>query len=128
MDSLLSGRGDVRKTLIPNLKFKVRDRRDACPTTFLCLNALYLCAFCTVWWPKRFHILLGKMSLALTFNPLPPGEEITNGALVFSGGGSGLSRHGFCRQRGGNVEAGFQFVKIRGIRVKAFVFSAFFCG
>jgi hypothetical protein len=32
MDSFLSGWGEVRKRLIPNLKFNVRDRRDACPT------------------------------------------------------------------------------------------------
>jgi hypothetical protein len=38
MDSRLSGWGEVCKTLIPDLKFKVRDRRDAGPTTWFRLS------------------------------------------------------------------------------------------
>jgi hypothetical protein len=44
-NALLSGRGKVRKPLIPNLKFKVRDRRDACPTPVAALMA----AVFTAW-------------------------------------------------------------------------------
>ena len=38
------------------------------------------------------------LSLALTFYPLPRGEEMTGGRLRFCGGGSGQSRRGFFKQ------------------------------
>jgi hypothetical protein len=81
----------VRNLLFPNLKFKVRDRRDACPTAFLCRKALFLCAFCAFLRLKWFHILFGKEVARPHLLSSPRGEEITHGAFGFSGGGSGRS-------------------------------------